>query len=363
MTMPMEKTTVKKAPGPSDRAPVLMAAACSVLVGLAACESASDVDLLEIEGQGAVSGSLLLDLNGTGTVDTPDSALAGVGVVLSTPSGAPVATVDTDEEGRFAFAEVPAGRYRLGVADAFLGDSLAPVGPMEPLDVVEGDAPEATILLSFPELTIEEVRSAPPEHRVFTTGIALNSRQNFTEGRVFLAGASAFLQTTDVARERGVAVGDSVRLLGRPVIRAGQPALDVAGAVAVVLVPQAAVPVPEAVSTAEAAEAGDGALDAALVRIDGAGITDTVTVGDTLMVTADDGTGPVQLAWRPFLGTPPAALAPGTGFQIERAVGMLSPYVDGGGLTRWRLLVRSGADLTTVAEPAAPGPPASSRRR
>jgi hypothetical protein len=188
---------------------------------------------------------------------------------------------------------------------------------------------------------------------VFTSGIALNARPNNSDGQVHLEGATAFLRATNVARATGggiVQAGDSVRILGRTAVDNGQPVLD--DVTAIVLIPSATVPLPEELTTAEAASAGDGALDAALVNVRHAEITDTATVDGDFHVWVDDGSGPLELVFRSFLAVDPGSFPADGTAQVARATGLLSPFDDGGSV-RWRLLPRAGGDV--ALEPA-PGP-------
>ena len=313
-------------------------------VALATCMDATDVELLQINATGSVAGEVYLDLNGTGQPDAGDQPLAGVRVVLSPlAGGAAVAEEETDAEGLFAFDEVPVGTYELDVAQEVLGDSLVAAGPRGRINVALDEPAETVLGVSFPELTIEQVRDAAPGRRVFTTGIALNPRQPFSLGQVFLKGAGAYLQATDVERDPEVVVGDSVRFLGRTGVRDGRPALtDVAP---LVLVRQAQVPSPVEISTGDAADADDGALDAALVRIRNANVVDGEMVGNDYHFTADDGSGAVTVVLYSFLGF---GVQPETGDLVQVATGMLAPHDDGSGTIGWRLLVRAAQELVVA---------------
>ncbi|MDZ7781350.1 MAG: carboxypeptidase-like regulatory domain-containing protein [Gemmatimonadota bacterium] len=317
---------------------------CAILaVALGACTDATDVERLEISASGAVAGQAYLDLNGNETADGPDDPVADASVVLTAAAGGTsVIETETDAEGLFVFEEVPVGTYTVTLAEDVLGDSLLAVDEAEPFQVTMDTANEVVLGATYPELPIEEVREAEPGRRVFTSGIALNPRQSFSDGRVFLEGEEAYLQATDVGRTPAVAVGDSVRFLGRTARRDGRPALD--DVTPIILIPQARVPVPREISTGDAATAGGGPLDAALVRIRSAEVSDTMTVEATgdFHFTADDGSGPVEVVLRAFLGFP---VQPDEEDVVSQAVGLLAPYDDGSGNVRWRLLVRSASEF------------------
>ncbi len=327
----------------------------AVLASGFGCTDATDVELLEITASGSVVGEAYLDLNGTRFPDAGDAPLSDVTVFLSsTIDRATVATVQTEGNGDFVFEDVPVGRYIVRVDDAVLGDSLVTVGPERRVEVTRGQTVHVALGLSYPVLTVEEIRAAAPGRKVFTSGIALNTRRTFSEDhRIFIEGATAYLQATNVLYTNPpVTAGDSVRFLGRTVSREGQPMLD--GVTPIILVPQARVTQPQDVSTATAASADAGQLDAALVRLRNAEIRDTVTSGGDFFFTADDGSGPVRVVVRSFLGRGTSDLGSDT-LRVEQAVGMLSPHDDGSGTTTWRLLVRSAGELVTETL-AATGP-------
>ena len=94
-----------------------------------------------------------------------------------------------------------------------------------------------------------------------------------------------------------------------------------------VLVSSAQLVTPDEVTTADAADANGGLLDAALVRIRNAEITDTATVGGHFRFWTDDGTDSVELVIRDFLvpGIDKTAFRPDTVWHIREATGLLSP--------------------------------------
>ena len=139
-----------------------------------------------------------------------------------------------------------------------------------------------------------------------------------------------------------VAAGDSVRLRARVSTRLGQRALD---DVSVFIVAPTFVPTAHSVSSAAAATGAGGSLDAALVSILDATITDTVTVGGHLTLTMNDGSGAVTVvldraADAVFRAPFPAGMfvAPNR-FDV---IGVLVPT----GTGTWRVRPRSALDLT-----------------
>jgi len=325
-----------------------LALSAAVAVGAVACSDVTDVRLLDITATGALGGRVYLDLNRNGTLDAADTPLRQVNVILSAAgTTTATATARTDTAGTFLFRDVPSGSYTLRVDDAVLGDSLATLTTLPQFEVTLGDTLTALVGVSYPQLTIEQLRAAPAGRRVFTTGIALNIRDNPTDGRVFLEGSTAFLQAVDVPRLPNLAVGDSVRILGRTGRQAGQPVLLGDTVASVILVARAKVPSAQSVSTGAAAAAGGGSLDAALVRITAADISDTATVGGDFHFTANDGSGPLRVVVRSFLQRTNTDLRPDTTVRIASAVGMLSPHDDGTGSVHWRLLARTAGEVVT----------------
>jgi hypothetical protein len=133
---------------------------------------------------------------------------------------------------------------------------------------------------------------------------------------------------------------------GRTAVSAGQPILtDVA---IFQLVPRVIVITPVDLTSSEATTAMGGTLDAALVRIQNAAITNTQVVqgvtGPYLHVTADDGSGPVVVVLRNFINFNLGQINPGTS-QFTSATGLLVPVQDGAGNVTWQMTPRAASDL------------------
>ena len=320
-------------------------AAALALAAAGSCVDATDVDLLEIPDTGVLGGQAFLDANGNGAIDTGDAALATVGVLLIVPgSGVTAKEATTDANGVFIMEDVPLGSYSLELAAAVLGDSLTTVGAPPTVNIEYGDTLVFTIGATYPTLTLAEIRAATPGRRVFTHGIALNSRQSNGDGVVHLQEGSTFVRATAVA-PIGLLPGDSVRMLGRTATDIGQPTLD--QVTTGILRAQAVFVTPQVVTVAAANTAGAGTLDAALVRVGPAEITDTATVGGHLQFWAYNGADSVQVLLRDYLViSPNPPIRPDTIVRVAQVTGLLRPYTDASG-TRWRLLPRGGADVVT----------------
>jgi hypothetical protein len=138
-------------------------------------------------------------------------------------------------------------------------------------------------------------------------------------------------------------VGDSVRVRGRTAVSVGQPILT--DATIFRLVPRVTLVFPVNLTSSQAATASEGALDAALVRIDNAVITAAQQMPDGhFHVTANDGTGPVVVVLRNFLGFNLGPIVPGT-TQFTFAIGLLVPTADGVGNVTWQMTPRAGGDI------------------
>jgi uncharacterized repeat protein (TIGR01451 family) len=318
------------------------------LVGVGSCDFATDVELLEIRGTGFLFGQAYLDLNGTGAADTGDEPLENVQVLLTAPgSGDVVLEATTDTLGVFTLESVPVGTYEVGLDASVLGDSLTAIVTSGSVTVEIGDTTQLSLGATYPTLTLEDVRTATPGRRVFTTGVAMNTRLASTDGTVHVLDTTdvAYLRTTGVELPTGnILVGDSVRLLGRTGTDNGQPVLS--SVTPYVLQRGLALPPPVEATTGTAATADGGALDAALVRIRNGEISDTSTApnGD-FHFWANDGTDSVEVVFKWFRGISSSAIRPDTVVRISQATGLLTPYDDGTGSVRWRLLPRGGSEV------------------
>lgn len=325
----------------------IVALVAATIVPLA-CSDATDVELLEIDGTGAIRGQAFLDLDGNGVASAGDTPIADVDVFLVTgTSETVVVETTTDAQGVFSLPDVPLGTYRLTLDPAEIADSLEVLAAGASVTIALGDTTLVTLGVTYPVRTIEEILGELVGNRFFTSGIALNSRLNFDPtGQVHFAGDSLYLRAVNVARS-SIATGDSIRLLGRLVLDNGRRVLDAVTPTR--LVPAAAIPVARDATAAEAASAGGGALDAALVRIRALEITDTSTnVAGDFRFWGVSGADSVEIlfpAWLvPTVNT--ALIRPDSIERVQQVLGLLTPFDDGSGTLRWRVLPRSPSDVT-----------------
>jgi hypothetical protein len=122
-----------------------------------------------------------------------------------------------------------------------------------------------------------------------------------------------------------------------------------------ILLPEAALVLPQFVDTRTAATAAGGGLDAALVDIRSVSVSDTATTEEGhFRFLANDGSGDVEVWVRNFLGLNTSLIPPGT--AVTRVIGLLSPYDDGVGPVRWRLLPRVVGDIVLSPAPSEASP-------
>ena len=206
-------------------------------------------------------------------------------------------------------------------------------------------APDITV--SFPTATIAQARLLPLGRLVSVEGVALNSWITYADSTVHMADSTGSIRVTRVQLVNLFA-GNRVRMLGVVGFRDGQPVIT--NATASVL-GDALIPLAPLLSTAIAATADGGRLDAALVRVANAVIADTATViigipgqlstGD-FVVHVNDGSGPLEVVFDRDSGFQLGAFIPGATLNIT---GLMVPLTNG---RDWRLKPRQASDVVVV---------------
>jgi hypothetical protein len=307
------------------------------VVAGAACGNAGADKLVSITATGSIRGTVYSDDNGSGALDGSDRPIPGVTLrVIPLGTRDTVARPVTGADGGFATARLAVGRYVLVVPDDALGDSVEIVQFEDSVVTLLPDGEAAvTIGLGFPTVSIAAARALPAGRKLFVTGIALTSLGVFGDTTTHVGDASGAIRATRVQRAVQL-TGDSVRLRGTMATRDGQPVID--DPQVFVLAIGRPVPPPEAVATGVAASADGGRLDAALARLAGITVADTVTTAAGFVLTADDGSGAVEVLLDADVSFDLAGLEPAV---VVDVTGVLVP--SGAGI--WVLKPRSDADI------------------
>lgn len=309
--------------------------------GIAACES-SGVDLgFPPEQTGVVLVAVYLDRDGSRTITPFDTAYGNARVALLLKgSDDTVRTLASPAGGVAAFTGVPFGEYKIAIAPASLGDTVE----LDDIDTpsirltATADTIAVFARLTFPEVTLRQVRTLPLGKRVFARSVVLAGVQSFRDTTSHVVDSSGALRLTQVSLRGGLtgnSPGDSVSVLGVVSSRAGQPTLDLA---LITRFGTRPAPIPLQVSTATAATASTGALDANLVQITSATISDTVTDTPDFRVTVSDGSGSVVVLLDASINFVRSIFRPGRSLN---AAGVLVPDGTGG----WVLKPRSLGDV------------------
>ena len=298
-----------------------------------------------------VAVDVYLDRDGSRAPTAADTLYRGARVALFLRGSADTFKVaTTNQVGRALFTGVPTGQYRIAVVPASIGDSIevqaitvsigaVPVDTNEVQVTFPEDTTTAFARLGYPEFSIREARNLPLGRRVFIRGVVLSGVQSFRDTTSHVTDSSLAIRLTRVTLKGGLQgnnPGDSVSVIGVTSIRAGQPTLDNANISRLPLSQPQPVPLP--VSTGTASSASNGGLDAALVRLTGAVISDTATISPDFRVTVSDGTGSLRMILDANIPFPRTAFAPGRSLQ---AVGVLVPDGVGG----WSIKPRGLGDV------------------
>jgi hypothetical protein len=319
------------------------AAAVAALLLLSACGNAGSDRTVGITATSVVTGGVFFDANGSGIRDAGDLPVQGVRVAVVTPIARDtVRAAVSGIDGSFRIAGIPVGSYAVVLDPASVGDSVEVEGVSgSSVTLAPDDSVTLEALVRYPLRSIAAVRAGTLGERVFVEGVVLHALGAFSDTLLHVVDGAGALRATRVRSTPAVA-GDSVRLRGRIAERDGQRVLD---DVTVFVVGATFIPTAPVVSTANAATASGGTLDAALVRVLDAAIVDTATVAGSLRVRVTDGSGNLTMLLDrqadPTFRPPFAAGAWTAGRRFD-LVGVLVPVGSG----TWALRPRSGFDLT-----------------
>jgi hypothetical protein len=313
---------------------LLLAAACS--------NSGSNLGPLPALTR-TVQVGVYLDRDGSRTVTPLDTVFVRARVALLIRANSDTfRSALTSANGTARFTEVPLGQYTVTIDPKSVGDTVQ----IQAIDstnirVTAADSAGVGVLarLGYPEVSIRQARTLAPGRRVFIRGIILAGVQSFRDTTSHLSDSTGALRLTRVSLRGGLAgnnPGDSVSVLGLTWSRAGQPTLDLASVSRFGTRPP---PIPLPVATGNASSAANGTLDAALVQITGAIISDTVTVAPDFTVTVSDGTGSLEMLLDGNIPFPRTQFRPGRSLNAR---GVLVPNGVGG----WVFKPRELGDIT-----------------
>lgn len=325
----------------------------------AACGNAGDNRVLAIESTGTLQGLVYLDRNGNRVPDAADTVLPAIGVRLVAKGTIDtVARATTNTTGDFTMTGVPVGHYVVVVDTGSVGDSVDVVRiDTSAVVFTPGDSLTVRIAISYPIVSVAAARALPLGTRAFIQGVSLNSficggptcNSTFGDSLVHVIDSSGAIRVSRVKVSFGnsISAGDSVRMLGTRAIRDGQPVWDNATPILIQTgLSFPPFPVDTNVTTnAQARTAAGGAKDAAMARIAGDTIVDTVRVvagpdGGSLRLTTYDGTDTLVVLLDSTNAFPSgfAGIVPGA---VKRFTGLLVPA--GPGL--WVLKPRGSFDI------------------
>ncbi len=305
------------------------ALAIALLVG---CTNAGEDLGLPPLSVGTVTVGVIVDRDGTGTLTSFDTVYNGARIALFMREGIDTFRImNTNANGLANFTSLPIARYRYALIPSSVGDTLPAVtfGTGEFQIRADTMGGSGTIMVSYATLSIEAARQAQAGHRVFVHGVVTSPLQFFSDSAMFIRSGGRYLRITAAQHRPGRTgnnLGDSVIVLGTTGSDAGQPVL-LGGRVLTVGVGPA--PTPEEVTVAEVRTARAGALDAALVRLSGAKIADTASVGAEWHVWVTDTlamTDTARVVFDAVLQVTKPAYAPGRRFTSR---GVLVPSGSG----------------------------------
>lgn len=311
-----------------------------LILVLAACANAGEGDVLAIRAGGQVTGFVYLDRNGSLAPDVGDTVLSGVRVALVVRGTRDSVAHATSDTLGFDFRGVAAGRYTVVVDTLTLAgrDSLTVVRTNPAVvTIAPGDVVNVELGIGLPHPTIAEARLLPAGRRIFLDAVALNAAAAFGDSVVHVADSTGAIRAAGV-HGAIVFAGDSLRLRGTTGSRGGQPTVEQTLATLLAF-PR---PVPRrVVTTAAAADAAGGSLDAFLVEVDSAVIEQALPAPGMLDLRANDGTGPVRVQLDSVAGFSGVALAGDTVGALLNVTGLLVP----GGPGVWVLRPRAPSDV------------------
>ncbi len=332
---------------PPIRGGFLASALAASALLVAGCEGADDSFVFSLEGQGSVAGQAFLDLNRDGTPSAGETDIAGLRVgFIPVGSREPAALVTSQADGSFTAPDLPAGSYQVVVEPGgVLGDSLE-VTRISPdrLQLAVAATAQVTVGVSFPVRSVSQIQATSVGTRVYVEGIALNLRGSLPGDVIHVWDGERAIRAPGIQTFPHSA-GDSVRVLGRVATQGGRRVLAQGQGFRLVERDEPAEPI--RLDAREASEARGGQLDAALVRVEGASVTQVRTTDGTVLATARDASGPLEVRI-PQAHLTQAGISILEVGALVSVTGVLEPR--SGVQGAWELRTRSGADLEVEAQ-------------
>jgi hypothetical protein len=311
----------------------------ALAITLTAC-SDNGGGIIDLNRTGTLLGIAYVDRDADGRLTQTDAPAPGVVAALILPAGDTIARATAGNDGIFIMSNVPVGNYTLVARLGTLGDTLQ----LQKIDtafvaIAAGDTIRRSVRIGYPLITTEAAKALNLGRRVVLEGLALNSWAAFADSTLHIYDATGVIRALRVVPSP-VQTGDSIRIMGVTGVNNGRPVLVDVGVQ--VLAGGRTVPPPDSVSTQRAATALGGTRPDGLVRIAGALVRDTATVGNFRRVGVDDGSGRLEVMLHRGLAYPLEAAQPGA---LLNATGLLTPAATG---TGWVLRPRGPADVSAT---------------
>ncbi|HET9439603.1 MAG TPA: carboxypeptidase-like regulatory domain-containing protein [Longimicrobiales bacterium] len=306
-----DATAFRVAQAPLTRTPVLLSTAAAATAN----DLALAFDLVRIDSATIVSRQIL-----------PGNELQ-----LNVDDGSGIATVVLDPSGQF-------GSQPNMVEGALLDATGLLVPTQDGTGWILKPRNAQDVNASIQRVTIAQARALPADRLVEIEALALNARSAFTDFSVHIVDNTGSLRAVQVPNVP-LAQGDSVRFVARIAIIEGHTILTSVSPT--VLLQNRALPAPMVLSTLDASAADGGTLDAALVHIDSASITDAGTVGGVFVVGINDGSGRLEVRPSPQINT--SGLVVGASVRVT---GLLVPI---SGSASWMLRPRVQSDIEIIS--------------
>ncbi|HEY4099452.1 MAG TPA: hypothetical protein VGM20_01090 [Gemmatimonadales bacterium] len=320
---------------------------CFAVIAATACTNAGQKLTYPALSVGHLSVAVYFDRDDSHSLTSADTSFTGATVDLLAPGGSDtLRRATTDAQGVATFDSLPIGSYRVVIDQHALSDSVGTVagdtGSIRLVTTADSIVATRIIRLGYADLTVAQARAAAPGRKAFVRAAVTVPLQTFRDTSTFLVDSTGSIRVLPSRMRSGLGgdnIGDTVLVLAPTGAALGQPILDNG-----VITPLSAgaAPAPQTVSVTDARTAKGGTLDAALVKVTGAMIQDTVgSSPDFIVRIADpaDSTRTVDVLIDAQLNAPHVFFPIGATVTME---GVLVPM----GTGTWVIKPRNAADIT-----------------